>query len=99
MSGTHVKTTSHADKQENARKKNQQNRNTNGRNNRIGKDLKRTGIKHAIMFIDIKRYENNMYKVTRYKNSKKFQRLKTVVSEIKNILHSFKKHLKLKKNQ
>lgn len=78
-------------------KKNQQNRNTNGRNNRIGKDLKRTGIKHAIIFIDIKRYENNMYKVTRYKNSKKFQRLKTVVSEIKNILHGFKKHLKLKK--
>ena len=38
-----------------------------------------------------------MYKVTRYKNSKKFQRLKTVVSEIKNILHGFKKHLKLKK--
>lgn len=51
--------------------KNQQNRNTNGRNNRIGKDLKRTVIKYAIIFIDIKRRENNMCKVTRYKNPKK----------------------------
>lgn len=75
MSGTHVKITSHANKQENARKKkkNQYNRNTNGRNNRIVKDLKRTGIKHAIIFIDIKRHENNMYKVTRYKNPKKIE--------------------------
>lgn len=54
-------------------KKNQYNRNTNGRNNRIVKDLKRTGIKHAIIFIDIKRHENNMYKVTRYKNPKKIE--------------------------
>lgn len=98
MSGAHVKITSHANKQENARKKNQYNRNTNGRNNRIVKDLKRTGIKHAIIFIDIKRHENNMYKVTRYKNPNKFQRLKTIVSEIKNTLqYGIKNHLKLKK--